>query len=256
MTLSTGTRLGPYEILAPLGAGGMGEVYRARDTRLGREVAVKVLPAHRAQDPDALARLEREAQAVAALSHPNILAIHDLGTDQGVFFVVTELLEGETLRNRLASSPLPWRKAVEIGAAIADGLAGAHLKGVIHRDLKPDNIFVTRDGRVKILDFGLARSASDDSQLSHSGMLLGTPSYMAPEQGRGEKADGRSDLFSLGCVLYRMATGVLPFPGPNTMAVLTALAVCKPKPPRKLDPGISPEVERLILDLLAPEARA
>src|SRR6266542_6039511 len=164
MTISAGTRLGPYEIVGPLGAGGMGEVYRARDTRLGREVAVKVLPANRAQDPDALARLEREAQAVAALSHPNILAIHDLGTDQGVFYVVTELLEGETLRSRLASSALPWRKAAEIGAVIADGLAGAHLKGVIHRDLKPDNIYLTRDGRVKILDFGLARLAPVMSQ--------------------------------------------------------------------------------------------
>src|SRR5512144_1191851 len=160
MTISAGTRLGPYEILSTLGAGGMGEVYRARDTRLGREVAVKVLPANRAQDPDAVARLEREAQAIAALSHPNILAIHDLGTEQGVFFVVTEVLEGETLRTRLASGALAWRKSVEIGAAIADGLAGAHLKGIVHRDLKPDNIFLTRDGRVKILDFGLAKLLS------------------------------------------------------------------------------------------------
>ena len=234
MTLSTGTRLGPYEILAPLGAGGMGEVYRARDTRLGREVAVKVLPAHRAQDPDALARLEREAQAVAALSHPNILAIHDLGTDQGVFFVVTELLEGETLRNRLASSPLPWRKAVEIGAAIADGLAGAHLKGVIHRDLKPDNIFVTRDGRVKILDFGLARltpmisqqdqtSAPTTPPQTEPGILMGTVGYMSPEQARGSSADSRSDVFSLGCVLYEMLTGRRAFFRPTAPETLTAI---------------------------------
>ena len=234
MTISAGTRLGPYEIVSPLGAGGMGEVYRARDTRLGREVAVKVLPANRAQDPDALARLEREAQAVAALSHPNILAIHDLGTDQGVFFVVTELLEGETLRNRLASSTLPWRKAVEIGAAIADGLAGAHLKGVVHRDLKPDNIFITRDGRVKILDFGLARLAPVISQQDQTsapttppqtepGILMGTVGYMSPEQARGSSADTRSDVFSLGCVLYEMLTGRRAFSRPTAPETLTAI---------------------------------
>lgn len=234
MTLSTGTRLGPYEILAPIGAGGMGEVYRARDTRLGREVAVKVLPAHRAQDPDALARLEREAQAVAALSHPNILAIHDLGTDQGVFFVVTELLEGETLRNRLSSSPLPWRKAVEIAAAVADGLAGAHLKGIVHRDLKPDNLFVTRDGRVKILDFGLARlapvifqqdltSAPTTPPQTEPGILMGTVGYMSPEQARGIPADTRSDVFSLGCVLYEMLTGRRAFSRPTAPETLTAI---------------------------------
>ena len=234
MTISAGTRLGPYEILSPLGAGGMGEVYRARDTRLGRELAVKVLPAHRAQDPDALARLEREAQAIAALSHPNILAIHDLGTDQGVFYVVTELLEGETLRSRLASSALPWRKAVEIGAAIADGLAGAHLKGVIHRDLKPDNIFLTRDGRVKILDFGLARLAPVMSQQDQTsapttppqtepGTLMGTVGYMSPEQARGASADTRSDVFSLGCVLYEMLTGRRAFSRPTAPETLTAI---------------------------------
>ena len=234
MTISAGTRLGPYEIVSPLGAGGMGEVYRARDTRLGREVAVKVLPAHRAQDPEALARLEREAQAVAALSHPNILAIHDLGTDRGVFYVVTELLEGETLRNRLASSALPWRKAVETGAAIADGLAGAHLKGVVHRDLKPDNIFITRDGRVKILDFGLARLAPVISQQDQTsapttppqtepGILMGTVGYMSPEQARGSSADTRSDVFSLGCVLYEMLTGRRAFSRPTAPETLTAI---------------------------------
>ena len=234
MTISAGTRLGPYEIVSPLGAGGMGEVYRARDTRLGREVAVKVLPENRAQDPDALARLEREAQAVAALSHPNILAIHDLGTDQGVFFVVTELLEGETLRNRLASSALPWRKAVEIGAAVADGLAGAHLKGVVHRDLKPDNIFITRDGRVKILDFGLARltpmisqqdqtSAPTTPPQTEPGILMGTVGYMSPEQARGLSADTRSDVFALGCVLYEMLTGRRAFSRPTAPETLTAI---------------------------------
>jgi eukaryotic-like serine/threonine-protein kinase len=234
MTISAGTRLGPYEILSALGAGGMGEVYRARDTRLGREVAVKVLPANRAQDPDAVARLEREAQAIAALSHPNILAIHDLGKDQGVFYVVTELLEGETLRNRLASSGLPWRKAVEIGAAIADGLAGAHLKGIVHRDLKPDNVFITRDGRVKILDFGLARlspvlsqqdqtSAPTTPPQTEPGILMGTVGYMSPEQARGSSADTRSDIFALGCVLYEMLTGRRAFARPTAPETLTAI---------------------------------
>src|SRR5437899_2092664 len=155
--LATSTRLGPYEIVGPLGAGGMGEVYRARDTRLGREVAVKVIPEPLACNADRQARFEREARAVAALSHPNILAIHDYGTQGGVTYAVMELLEGETLRERLTTGPLPWREAVEIGAAIADGLAAAHTKGIIHRDLKPENLFLTTDGRVKILDFGMDR---------------------------------------------------------------------------------------------------
>src|SRR5215813_9773871 len=234
MTISAGTRLGPYEILAPLGAGGMGEVYRARDTRLAREVAVKVLPANRARDPDALARMEREAQAIAALSHPNILAIHDLGTDGGVFFVVTELLEGETLRSRLAASGLPWRKSAEIAAAIADGLAGAHLKGIVHRDLKPDNIFLSRDGRVKILDFGLARlqpvisqqdqtSAPTTPPQTEPGLLMGTVGYMSPEQARGSPADTRSDIFALGCVIYEMLTGRRAFSRPTAPETLTAI---------------------------------
>ena len=224
----------------------MGEVYRARDTRLGREVAVKVLPANRAKDPEAVARLEREAQAVAALSHPNIVAIHDLGTDQGVFFVVTELLEGETLRTRLASAALPWRKAAEIGAAIAEGLAGAHLKGVIHRDLKPDNIFITQDGRVKILDFGLARlspamprqdvtSAPTTPPETEPGIVMGTVGYMSPEQARGASADARSDIFSLGCVLYEMLTGRRAFSRPTSPETLTA--ILNEDPPDVSDSG-------------------
>ena len=155
--LVASSRLGPYEIVAPLGAGGMGEVYRARDTRLGREVAVKVLPEPFASNPNRLARFEREARALAALSHPNIIAIHDYGTHEGVTYVVMELQDGETLRGRMAKEPLPWREAVEVGAAIAEGLAAAHAKGIVHRDLKPENLFLTADGRVKILDFGLAR---------------------------------------------------------------------------------------------------
>ncbi len=158
MALEEGTKLGPYEILKLLGAGGMGEVYRARDAKLNRDVAVKVLPDRVAANPEALARFEREAKAVAAVTHPNVLAIHDFGTDQNITYIVTELLEGETLRQRMQRSSIPWRKAVEIGTFVADGLAAVHTKGIIHRDLKPENIFLTADGVVKILDFGLART--------------------------------------------------------------------------------------------------
>ena len=170
--LVVSSRLGPYEIVAPLGAGGMGEVYRARDTRLGREVAVKVLPEPFASNPDRLARFEREARAVAALSHPNILAIHDYGTHEAVTYVVMELLDGETLRGRLAKGPLPWREAIEVGAAIAEGLAAAHAKGIVHRDLKPENLFLTGDGRVKILDFGLARMTQLPSTQSETDLYV------------------------------------------------------------------------------------
>ena len=190
--LAASSRLGPYEIVASLRAGGMGEVYRARDTRLGRDVAVKVLPEPFATNPDRLARFEREARAVAALSHPNILAIHDYGTDGAITYAVMELLEGETLRDRLARGPLPWREAVEAGAAVADGLAAAHAKGIVHRDLKPENLFLTADGRVKILDFGLARitpvpnmEAETVPAETLAGTVMGTVGYMSPEQVRG-----------------------------------------------------------------------
>src|SRR6187397_1295081 len=200
MTLAAGTRLGPYEILSPLGAGGMGEVYRARDTRLHREVAIKVLPQRVADDADALARFEREAKSVAALSHPNTLALHDVGRENGVAYAVMELLEGETLREALASGPLAARKAIEYGQQIALGLAAAHAKGIVHRDLKPDNVFVTRDERVKILDFGLAKSAATPNPASETqsptvsgytepGKVMGTVGYMSPEQVRGVAVD-------------------------------------------------------------------
>src|SRR5215470_17120419 len=196
LTLAAGTRLGPYEILAPLGVGGMGEVYRARDTRLNRDVAIKVLPERVAADPDALARFEREAKAVAALSHPNILALHDFGRDGAVAYAVTELLEGETLREALSSGPLSPRRATEYATQIAYGLAAAHEKGIVHRDLKPDNVFVTRDDRVKILDFGLAKpnaalSGPNETQsptvsgYTEPGVIMGTVGYMSPEQVRG-----------------------------------------------------------------------
>jgi len=221
MSLSRGTKLGAYEIIEPIGAGGMGEVYRARDDRLRRDVAIKVLPEHLATDPEYLARFEREAQAVAQLSHPNILAIHDFGRDHGVTYAVAELLEGDTLRRRLDTSRLPWREVVEIGAAIADGLAAAHAKGIVHRDLKPENLFLTAEGRVKILDFGIARwvaaaASTDetrraDTRPTEPGTVLGTTGYMSPEQVRGEAVDGRSDLFSLGAILYEMLSGERAF---------------------------------------------
>ena len=221
MRLAAGTRLGPYEILAPIGAGGMGEVYRARDSRLDRDVAIKVLPEHVAQDPEARARFEREARAVAGLSHPNILAIHDFGEEDGTAYAVTELLEGGTLRERLGNAALPVRKVLDYGVQIAQGLAGAHEKGVVHRDLKPENIFITEDGRAKILDFGLAKlelAAHEDLTASPTvavgtrpGTVLGTMGYMSPEQVRGRDVDARSDLFAFGSVLYEMLSGERAF---------------------------------------------
>ena len=214
MSLSPGTQLGPYKVIAPLGAGGMGEVYRAQDPRLERDVAVKILPERLLADPQALARFERETKVVAALSHPNILAIFDTGRDGGIRYAVTELLEGETLRRCLDRGALPWRKAVEIAAAIADGLAAAHSKDIVHRDLKPENLFLTSDGHVKILDFGLARrslagaAAEGTAALTQtSDMVMGTVGYMSPEQIRANVAKAPSDIFSFGCVLYEMLAG-------------------------------------------------
>ena len=222
MSLSPGTKLGPYEILSALGAGGMGEVYRARDTRLKREVAIKVLPARYASDIERLQRFEQEARATAALSHPNILAVFDVGHAAGQPYVVSELLQGQTLRSRLQSGPLPVRKATEYALQIARGLAAAHLQGILHRDLKPENIFVTRDGQIKILDFGLAKLIQPESPaagfsatadvVSGRGELLGTLGYMSPEQVRGEKVDARTDLFSFGSVLYIAHSRATPVP--------------------------------------------
>ncbi|HEV2064388.1 MAG TPA: serine/threonine-protein kinase, partial [Thermoanaerobaculia bacterium] len=254
MTLATGTRLGPYEILAPIDAGGQGKVYRARDSRLNRDVAIKVPHEHLAQNPAALARFEREARAVAALSHPNILDIHDFGTDRGMSFVVTELLKGETLRRRLAAGPLPWREAARIALALANGLTAAHSCGVVHRDLKPENIFLTEDDRVKILDFGLARLEADPSSggsptvptATETGTILGTVGYMSPEQVRSEKADARSDIFSLGCVLYEMVTGIHAFKGSSGPETLVAILREEPADPASLAPDL-PEALSLIL---------
>ncbi len=240
MGLPPGTRLGPYEILAPLGAGGMGEVFRAHDTRLGRQVAVKILPDSVSQDSKRVTRFETEARALAALSHPNILAIHDFGQSDGRLYAVTELLDGETLRDRMAGEPVVWRKAAEIAAAIADGLASAHAAGIVHRDLKPENVFITSDGRVKVLDFGLAKVVEPVSEdavtltspsggaVSVDGEVVGTLSYMAPEQLRGLKVDGRTDIFALGCVLYEMLSGKRPFAGATPADTLSAILRAEP----------------------------
>ena len=233
MALAPGARLGPYVIVAPIGAGGMGEVYKARDTKLDRDVALKVLPSHLAADPEALARFEREAKAVAALSHPNILAIHDFGNQGGTAYAVTELLEGETLRARLAGGSLPLKKTLQIATEIAQGVAAAHDKHIVHRDLKPENVFVATDGRVKILDFGLARHVAPlvgdapdsptELRRTDPGMVMGTVGYMSPEQVKGQSADERSDIFSLGCVLFEMATGRRPFQRDTVAETMTAI---------------------------------
>ena len=265
--MTPGTRLGPYEIVSPLGAGGMGEVYRAKDSRLGRDVAIKVLPERFANDAEAMARFEREARAVAGLSHPNILALHDAGQHEGVSFAVMELLEGETLRDELQEGRIPPRKAADYARQIADGLAAAHEKGVVHRDLKPENLFVTRDGRVKILDFGLARlTPFTDATDTHSptaavgtepGAVLGTVGYMSPEQVRGKPADARSDIFALGAVLYEMLTGRRAF-GRETAAE-SMTAILREEPEEMADSGgrISAALDHIVRRCLEkkPEQR-
>jgi serine/threonine protein kinase/tetratricopeptide (TPR) repeat protein len=254
MGLASGVRLGSYEIVAPLGAGGMGEVYRARDLKLERAVAVKVLPAHLSQSAEALARFEREAKAVAALAHPNILAIYDYGEDQGVAYAVTELLEGETLRERLRSARLLVPKATDLALQIARGLAAAHDKGIVHRDLKPENVFVTSDGRLKVLDFGLAKvdpggyedEGETPSPHTSAGMVMGTPGYMSPEQARGQAADHRTDIFSLGAVLYEMLSGERAFPGESVADALSAVLTRNPPELGSLAVSVPPSLERIV----------
>ena len=269
MTLTAGTRLGPYEILAAIGAGGMGEVYKARDTRLGREVAIKVLPERVAADAAALARFEREAKAVAALSHPNILALHDFGRDGAVAYAVTELLEGETLREALSSGPLSPRGASEYGVQIALGLAAAHEKGIVHRDLKPDNVFVTRDERIKILDFGLAKPSGgagggpDETQsptvtgYTEPGVVMGTVGYMSPEQVRGIAVDHRSDIFSFGAVLYEMATARRAFQRETAAETMTAILKEDPTHLSEAEGRVPPALAAVIVHCLEkkPERR-
>jgi|RhiMetdeSRZDD1v2_1073273.scaffolds.fasta_scaffold06876_13 eukaryotic-like serine/threonine-protein kinase len=253
MTLAAGSRLGPYEILSPLGAGGMGEVYRARDTRLDRDVAVKVLSPLLAESPEALARFEREAKAVAALSHANIVALYDFGQSGGTLYAVSELLEGETLRSRLAEEALPARKASEIATQVAQGLAAAHEKGIVHRDLKPENVFLTKAGPAKILDFGLAQQsplarAGEDTRsptvarATDPGTVLGTVGYMSPEQVRGKPADHRSDIFSFGALLYEMLSGRRAFQRESPAETMSAIA--REDPPELS--GISPGLDRIV----------
>ena len=257
MSLTSGTKLGPYEIQSALGAGGMGEVYRARDTRLGRDIALKILPESFARESDRLHRFEQEARAVATLNHPNILAVFDIGQQNGSPYLVSELLEGETLRTVLDHGALSQRKAIEYGVQIAQGLAAAHEKGIVHRDLKPENIFVTKDARIKILDFGLAKQSqkasaatSDGVTLTSShtaaGVVMGTASYMAPEQVRGDVADPRTDIFAFGAVLYEMLSGKRAFRRETPAETMTA--VLKEDPPELTDPShpISPALDRIV----------
>ena len=262
MSFAAGIRVGPYEIVSAIGAGGMGEVYSARDTRLHRDVAIKFLPAGVSADPERLARFEQEARAAAALNHPNILAVHDVGSYQDAPYIVSELLDGQTLRERMGSGPLPVRKAIEYAIQVARGLAAAHEKGIVHRDLKPDNVFVTIDGRVKILDFGLAKLTEREPAMLNAsvlpttppqtvpGIVLGTIGYMAPEQVRGVGADVRTDIFAFGALLYEMIAGRRAFAGDTTIDVMTA--ILKEDPPdlpateRQMPPALQRIIDRCL----------
>src|SRR5437867_6146167 len=257
MSLAPGVRLGPYEILSPLGAGGMGEVYKARDKRLDRDVAVKVLPQSVAADADTLARFEREAKAVAALSHPNILAIHDFCNEGGISYAVMELLEGETLRGKLDAGPITQKQAVDYALQVAKGLSAAHERGIVHRDLKPENLFVSRDGHVKILDFGLAKrveavapgketSAPTREGHTEPGTVMGTAGYMSPEQVKGLPVDHRSDIFSFGTILYELLSGKKAFKRDTNAE--TMAAVVRGEPPELSESGrnISAALDRLV----------
>ena len=268
MTLSAGTKLGPYEVSAPIGAGGMGEVYRARDSRLKRDVAIKVLPATFSSDPDRLRRFEQEAQTAGGLNHPNITAVHDFGEHAGAPYIVTELLEGETLRARMSGGALAVRKATDYAVQIANGLAAAHEKGIVHRDLKPENVFVTSDGRVKILDFGLAKlTQPEGASAQHSnlptaagtepGVVLGTLGYMAPEQVKGKPADPRSDIFSFGAILYEMLSGSRAFHRDTAAETMSAILREEPPDLSATNKNVQPGLERVIRHCLEknPEER-
>src|SRR5712692_9382865 len=254
MLLQENTMMGPYRITARLGEGGMGAVYRARDTRLGRDVAIKVLTAVTLSDRERLQRFEQEARATGMLNHPNLLTIFDVGSTEGTPYLVSELLEGETLRDRLDRGSIPPRKAVDIALQVAHGLAAAHEKGIVHRDLKPENIYITKEGRVKILDFGIAKlspTAGKDGPTfqmaaTEPGIVLGTVGYMSPEQVRGELVDRRSDIFAFGAILYEMLTGARAFKRDSAIETLGAIIKEDPKELTELNPNVPPPLERLV----------
>src|SRR5712692_2781753 len=267
MTLASGTRLGPYEILDAIGAGGMGEVYRAKDTRLDRIVAVKVLPAHIADRPEMRERFEREARAVSALNHPHICTLYDVGQQDGIHFLVMEYLEGETLSARLTKGPLPGEQVLRYAVQIADALGQAHRQGVSHRDLKPGNIMLTKAG-AKLLDFGLAKLRAPqaasvvigqsalptvEGQLTQKGTILGTFQYMAPEQLEGKESDARADFFSFGAVLYEMATGRKAFTGSSYASLIAAILSSEPPPISTLQPLSPPALDRIVQRCLAKD---
>ncbi len=263
MSLASGARLGPYEILRPLGHGGMGEVYRARHVKLQREVAIKVLPFELAGDAHRLARLEREARTASALDHPNIVTIYDIAEDRGVTFIAMELVQGRTLSELIAEGPIAVDTGLDLAAQLADGVARAHAAGIVHRDIKPANVMVTAEGRVKILDFGLAKlyapaDAEEGTRAAlttetREGLILGTPSYMSPEQCAGDATDHRSDQFSLGIVLYEMFGGRPPFDGPSSRAIMSAILVDTPTPLRQVRSDLPAEVERIVDRCLVKE---
>src|SRR5438105_785618 len=268
MMLPVGTKLGPYEIAVPVGAGGMGEVYRARDTRLGRDVAVKVLPSSYSNDKERLQRFEQEACAASALNHPNILIVHDIGTHDGSPYIVSELLEGETMRQRMRGTTFAQRRAIDYASQVAHGLAAAHEKGIVHRDLKPDNIFITKDGRVKILDFGIAKLTQADATRSQTdiptrrvdtgpGVVMGTVGYMSPEQVRGQAVDHRSDIFSFGAILYEMLSGNRAFHGDSAADTMSAILKEDPPDLSVTNQSVPPALERIIRHCLEknPEQR-
>jgi eukaryotic-like serine/threonine-protein kinase len=257
MALTSGTKLGPYEIQSFVGAGGMGEVYRAHDSRLDRTVAIKVLPASFSADRERLQRFAQEARAAAALNHPSILSIFDIGEENGAPYVVSELLEGETLRDRLRNGPLPMRRVIDYAMQVAKGLAAAHEKGIVHRDLKPENLYLTNDGRAKILDFGLAKLLRPESQdhsgdaptvqmATEAGVVMGTAGYMSPEQVRGKPADHRSDIFAFGAILYEMISGKRAFHGES--AADTMSAILKEETPELSETArnVPPGLERIV----------
>src|SRR5262245_37117084 len=268
MSVVAGTKLGRYEIRSKLGEGGMGEVYQGRDTQLGRDVAVKVLPISVSTDPDRLRRFEQEACAASALNHPNILVVHDIGAHDGTTYVVSELLEGETLRKRMGGTALGQRRTIDYALQIANGLAAAHEKGIVHRDLKPDNIFITDDGRLKILDFGLAKLTQVDGNQAQTdiptrrvntdpGVVMGTVGYMSPEQLKGGKVDQRSDIFSFGAILYEMLSGRRAFYGESAAETMSAILKEDPRELSDTNKTVSPGLERLVNHCLEknPEGR-